>query len=168
MKEQASNMEFHLIPRYRSTNVIEALKIKEVHHSIKAGAKVVTIVPEDERFKPFDALKDSFVCGSFEPGEYWTRGEDGQISALPASLVEKHYQPATELTPELLKRMRSVVAKDLVSDEEISRLNQMVLTELHEENRGVIGGPDVIHMQHPARLAEAVTEMVLNKLAAMA
>lgn len=161
-------MEFHLIPKYRAISVVEALKIKEVHHGIQNGSKSLTIVPEDERFKPFDALLENRVLGQFEPGDYWVRFDNGYKQAVPAHVFEQAYRPATELTPELLKSMRAVVAKDLVSDEEISRLNQMVYDELLEENKGVIGGPDVIHMQHPARLAEAVTEMVLNKLAALA
>jgi hypothetical protein len=160
-------MEFHLIPKYRATSVIEALKIKEVRHSIEAGVKITTLVPEDERFQPFNVLRDGYVIGQFEPGEYWARFDDGHVQALPASVVEETYRPATPLTPELLGKLRAVVAKDLVSDEEVSRVSQMVLSELHEENKGVIGGPDVIHMQYPGRLAEAITELVLNKLSAI-
>jgi hypothetical protein len=168
-------MEFHLIPKYRAVSVIEALKIKEVRHLIKAGVEVFQLVPEDERFPMFDVPDDSNsthrvgLKPTFKPGEYWTRFDDGRVLSLPASMIESgSYQPAHEITPDMLKAMRAVVAKDLISDEEISKLNQMVMSELIDENQGVIGGPDVIQMQHPARLAEAVTEMVLNKLAAMA
>ena len=163
-------MEFHLLPKYSATTVIEALKIREVRHLIKAGAKVTRIVPEDERYPMFDILNDDRSIGrrqEFYPGDYWVRFQDGSTMNMLASTVEESYRPATPLTPEMLGRLRAVVAKDLISDEEINTLNQMVLNELHQENQGVIGGPDVIHMQHPARLAEAVTEMVLAKLSAI-
>lgn len=161
-------MEFHLIPKYRNLSVIEALKIKEVRYALKHGAQVATLIFEDERFASIEVPYDGLSRHRFEPGEYWTR-QGEHISSLPASFIEGGgYAPAHALSPELLKKMRAVVAKDLISDEEISKLNQMVMSELIDENQGVIGGPDVIHMQHPARLAEAVTEMVLNKLVAMA
>lgn len=165
-------MEFHLIPKYRATTVVEALLIKEVRVTLDgANEKVITLVPDDERFKPFVFQPDMryAVHGGVVPGEYWVRDSEGHQHSLPASFFENgQYQLATPLTPELLKNIRAVVAKDLISDEEVSKISQMVLNELHEENRGVIGGPDVIHMQYPARLSEAVVEMVLNKLKAMA
>jgi hypothetical protein len=163
-------MEFHLIPKYRNTVVIEALKIKEVHLSRDDEGKPVTkLVFEDSRFGPMTLnQKDLPRMPMFVPGAYWARLDDGAIVSYSAQYIESSFMPAVTLTPELLKNVRAVVAKDLISDDEIRSVNQMVLTELHEENQGVIGGPDVIHMQHPARLAEAVTELVINKLAAMA
>jgi hypothetical protein len=163
-------MEFNFLPKYSSTNVVEALKIREIRRSIKNGSEVITIVPEDERFPMFDYPIDPMTGKNKEygPGEYWVRWGTGATSSVPAQVFEKQFKAATELTPELLKSLRAVVAKDLVSDDEVARISQMVYAELHEENKGVIGGPDVIHMEYPARLAQAVTEMVLNKLAATA
>ncbi|BDD79764.1 hypothetical protein [Burkholderia phage FLC9] len=164
-------MEFHLIPKYRAHKVVEALKIAAVEGTANVG-EAVTLTPADPRFGPFKVthdwwLRNKPVAGTIEGG-YWVRYDNGYQSWSPAKAFEDGYTLATDITPELLKNIRAVVAKDLVSDEEISKLNQMVMSELIDENRGVLGGPDVIHMQHPARLAEAVTEMVLNKLAAMA
>lgn len=163
-------MEFHPIPKYRNMGVIEALKIAQVHHSLDEEKKpTVTLIFEDDRFGPY-ILKPELLprCPRFEPGAYFVRLHDGALASYSAKYLEKDYQLATEITPELLSNLRAVVTKDLISDDEIGHLNQMVLDELHAENQGVIGGPDVIHMQYPGRLAEAVTEMVLNKLAAMA
>lgn len=161
-------MEFHLLPKYRSMDVIEALKIKEIQLGIECGCESVRLVPEDERFQPFYISPETYHRMHPKAGCYWVRHQDGQIGFYHASLIEEHYKVASPLTPELLKNVRAVVAKDMVSDEEVSKLSQMVYDELLAENRGIIGGPDVIHMQYPGRLAEAVIEMVLNKLAAMA
>jgi hypothetical protein len=166
-------MEFHLIPKYRAHKVVEALKIKVVSVD-ETTDRTLTVVlfPEDPRFQPFPVPQDWYMrnkpaSGTLDGG-YWVRYDNGYTSWSPAKAFDDGYTPATELTPALLKGLRAVIAKDLVSDEEISRLNQMVLTELHDENQGVIGGPDVIHMQHPRRLAEAAIELVLNKLKEMA
>lgn len=161
-------MEFHLIPKYRAIGVVEALKIKKVYYGGVGTQLFIDIVFEDERFKQLREHPKSIEPRPYASGDYWVRYADGSTGGIKADAFDEGYKPATEITPDLLKGMRSIVAKDLISDEEISKLNQMVYNELFEENQGVIGGPDVIHMQHPARLAEAVTEMVLNKLSAMA
>jgi D-aminopeptidase len=162
-------MEFHLIPKYRSLDVVEALKIKEIKFVNIAGADVTKLVPEDERFDELTLPFEFSLHHTLKPGGYWVRrANEASSSYVPAELIEGHYKQATEINPDVLKNIRAVVAKDLVSDEEVSKLSQMVYSELHDENQGVIGGPDVIHMQYPARLAEAVTELVLNKLAALA
>lgn len=164
-------MNFNPIPKYRSLDVIEALKIKEIKMLKMNGEDVVQLVPEVTRFDPITLNYEFSLHNTLKPGGYWTRRPDtagNQSSYVPAELIDDHYQLATEFTPDVLKGIRSVVAKDLVSDAEVTVLSQMVYDELHAENQGVLGGPDVIHMQFPGRLAQAVTTMVINKLAGMA
>src|ERR1700756_2120031 len=111
-------MEFHLIPKYRSLDVVEALKIKEIRFVNLLGADVVKLIPADERFSEITLPNDFAIHNTLKPGGYWVRHAGVNSSSyVPAELIEGHYKLATEITPELLKNIRAVVAKDLVSDE---------------------------------------------------
>lgn len=69
------------------------------------------------------------------------------------------------ISDEVIKQVRALITKDFIDDQQIDRIRQCVMQELHEEYRGKFGGADAVLIEFPRRFAAALIMAIQNKLA---
>lgn len=152
------------LPQYRSHKIVEALKLREVSVIYVTGKPVVAMMPEGSIYPPFRVSAEYYDKHKPIAGGYWLRYDNGYESWSPAKEFEEGYNRIRPTSPVHLERLRTTVGKDFLSEQEVDVIQQAVYAELHQENQGVIGGPDVVQMLFPGRFAEAIIEAVVNKV----
>lgn len=167
-------VDYPELPKYRSKGLVEALKIKDVSLDVvrgpfgqpKVGPLVVTLTPEDDRYPPFQVTQEYWARHLPKASGYWIRYDNGYETWALANDFELTYRSEASASEPDWGAFTAVISQVSFDDKEIDAIACKVTNQLMQENAGVIGGPDIVHMQWPKRFAKAITEASFNKLVA--
>lgn len=83
------------MPKYRCHKIVWALKIKSLTLN-STGDGTATLVPEEERYAPFEVSAEYMTKHQPQAGGYYVVYPDGYKSFSPAAAFEDGYEPYLE------------------------------------------------------------------------